>query len=137
MDTFSTRLRQALASSDTKPIDLSRKTGISKSSISDWLSGKYEAKQDKVFIIAKALNVDEAWLMGLNVPRERTFDNSEVATLDDRVSKVIMNAMASENAIWKELIEILDPETLSDDELKSILSVVKSIIGAKKSSLSD
>ncbi|WP_460413950.1 helix-turn-helix domain-containing protein, partial [Staphylococcus aureus] len=41
--------------------ELSRRTGIGRNSISDYLNGKYEAKQDKVFELAKALNVNEAW----------------------------------------------------------------------------
>ncbi|WP_413527415.1 S24 family peptidase [Marinilactibacillus psychrotolerans] len=71
MNSFSNRLKIALNENNIKPIDLSKKTGIGKSSISDWLSGRYEAKQDKVFILAEALNVDEAWLMGLDVPMRK------------------------------------------------------------------
>lgn len=71
MNMFSNRLKIALKENNMKPIDLSRKTKISKSSISDWLSGKYEAKQDKVFILAEALNVDEGWLMGLDAPMRK------------------------------------------------------------------
>lgn len=68
MNNFSSRLKEALKYRGMKAIELSNKTGIGKSSISDWMSGKYEAKQDKVFLLAKALGVDEAWLMGLDVP---------------------------------------------------------------------
>lgn len=74
MNIFSNRLRTALNENGMKPIDLSKKTKISKSSISDWLSGKYEAKQDKVFMLAEALDVDEAWLMGLDVPMRKRND---------------------------------------------------------------
>lgn len=75
MNNFSSRLKEALEYRNLKPIDLSKKTNLGKSSISDWLSGRYEAKQDKVFIIAKALNVSEAWLMGLDVPMEKEKGN--------------------------------------------------------------
>lgn len=51
-----------------KSADLSKITGIGKSSISQWLNGKYEAKQDKTFELAKALDVDPSWLMGADVP---------------------------------------------------------------------
>lgn len=74
MNNFSTRLKQGLEARNMKATDLSKLTGIGKSSISDWLSGRYEAKQDKVYIIAKVLNVDEAWLMGLDVPMEKPRD---------------------------------------------------------------
>ena len=74
MNVFSERLKIALKENNMKPIDLSKKTKISKSSISDWLSGKYEAKQDKVFILAEALDVDEGWLMGLDAPMRKRSD---------------------------------------------------------------
>ena len=44
---------------------------IPKSSLSQYLSGDYEPKQDRVYDIAKVLNVSEAWLMGYDVPMER------------------------------------------------------------------
>ena len=46
--------------------DLSRETGITQSSISDWLKGKYLAKQDKVDILSQALGVSPSWLMGMD-----------------------------------------------------------------------
>ena len=39
--------------------------------ISQYISGAYEPKQDRIYLISKALNVSEAWLMGLDVPMER------------------------------------------------------------------
>lgn len=74
------RLRQILDERNWKQVDLlnccqvvakSYNTNISKSNISSWLSGRYEPNQHKLFILAKALNVNEAWLMGYDVPRER------------------------------------------------------------------
>lgn len=75
IDTFANRLRYAITIKDIKPIELSRKTGISKTNISCYMSGKYEAKQDGVKLLADALNVDPVWLMGYDVPMEKTPDN--------------------------------------------------------------
>ena len=61
---FSKRLKSAMDENNITLTELSNKTGIGKSSISDWISGKYEAKQDKVFLLAQALDVNESWLMG-------------------------------------------------------------------------
>lgn len=72
VDTFSNRLNTAMRIRNIKASELSQKTGISKSSLSEYMNGKYEAKQDGVYLLAKALNVNEAWLMGLDVPMERT-----------------------------------------------------------------
>jgi transcriptional regulator with XRE-family HTH domain len=61
---FSKRLQQALNFNRMKPIELANKTGIGKSSISYYLSGNYKASQKHLEKIAKALGVNEAWLLG-------------------------------------------------------------------------
>ena len=54
-----------------KQAELVELTGIGKSSISTYISGQYEPKQRNIYKIAKALNVNEAWLMGYDVPMDR------------------------------------------------------------------
>ena len=41
---------------------------FNKSDLSQYVSGKTEPNQDKLFILSKALDVDVAWLMGFDVP---------------------------------------------------------------------
>ena len=65
------RLKTALEIRDISQSELSRKTGIGKSSISTYLTGEYEPKQKNIYKMALALNVNEAWLMGAEVPMER------------------------------------------------------------------
>lgn len=65
--TFANRFRQALEMRGKKPADVSRETGIAKSSLSEYLKGKYEPKQDKIFLIAKSLSVNPGWLMGVDI----------------------------------------------------------------------
>ena len=74
VDTFSNRLKTAMRIRNIKATELSVKTGIAKSSLSEYINGKYEAKQDGLYLLARALDVNEAWLMGLDVPMERTTD---------------------------------------------------------------
>lgn len=45
---------------------------MNKSDISQYVSGKVEPNQKKLYILSNALNVREAWLMGYDVPIERT-----------------------------------------------------------------
>jgi transcriptional regulator with XRE-family HTH domain len=70
-DTFANRLKIALEMNNMKPIDLARKTKINKSLISSYMSGVCKAKQDKLDLMATVLNVNEAWLMGYDVPMDR------------------------------------------------------------------
>ncbi len=71
VEEFSFRLKKAMEIKRMKAAQLSKLTGIKPPLISDYLSGKYKAKQDKVYLLAKALNVNEAWLMGYDVPMDR------------------------------------------------------------------
>lgn len=45
---------------------------MNKSDISQYVSGKVEPNQDKLVVLGMALNVNEAWLMGFDVPIERS-----------------------------------------------------------------
>ena len=65
------RIKKALSIRNMKQSELCEKTKISKSVLSEYISGVYEPKQDRLFIIAEALNVDPVWLMGFDVPMEK------------------------------------------------------------------
>lgn len=62
------RLRKALEEKGITQRELSKITGIRASSISEYLTGKYEPKQDKIYLMAKALHVSPGWLMGYDNP---------------------------------------------------------------------
>lgn len=68
MGSFAQRLRDAMQSAGLKAVDLHERTGISKASISEYLSGNYEPKQKNVYRLAKALHVAPSYLMGLSEP---------------------------------------------------------------------
>ena len=68
---FSERLNKALELKHITKAELSRATGISKSSLTRYSKGDWEGKQDAVYAISRALNVNESWLMGYDVPMER------------------------------------------------------------------
>ena len=70
MATIASRLREALSVRGMKQIELSEKTGINKGAISSYLSGKYEPKQANVASLAQVLSVNEAWLLGKDVPMD-------------------------------------------------------------------
>lgn len=71
MSTTSQRIQEGMNLRGYKQIDLVEKTGISKGALSSYISGRYVPKQNNIYLIAKALDVNEAWLMGANVPMER------------------------------------------------------------------
>lgn len=57
------RIKEIMAAKGISQAELVRRTGIRASSISDWLSGKYTPKQDKIDLMAAVLGVSPAWLM--------------------------------------------------------------------------
>lgn len=70
ISTFAQRLRAGLDTRQMTQAELSSRSKISKSSISHYLKGDWEGKQDAVYSIAQVLNVSEAWLMGYDVPMD-------------------------------------------------------------------
>lgn len=71
MATFQSRLREAMDEKGISQAELSRRTGITRTSISKYLRGTFKAKQNYLYILAKALDVNEAWLMGLDADKKR------------------------------------------------------------------
>lgn len=70
LSTFKDRLQKAMTLRGMRAADLARDTGLSKARISQYTNGIYEPKQKALCLIAKALHVNELWLMGNDVPME-------------------------------------------------------------------
>lgn len=68
---FSDRLKELMRIKGCSQSDISRSTGISASSISHYVNGHWEGKQDVIYAIATIYGIDEAWLMGYDVPMEK------------------------------------------------------------------
>ena len=71
------RIRKALSIRNMTQSELCRRTKIATSAMSEYLRGLYDPKQDKIYIMSQALNVDPVWLMGFDVPMEP--DNKKYA----------------------------------------------------------
>ena len=89
MSKFTDRLNRAITIRNIKPIDLANKSGISKSRISQYMNWLYDAKQDALFKIATALDVNVAWLMGHDVPMDIDYNGlREEIEICEQVQKV-------------------------------------------------
>lgn len=75
--TTPTRLRDAMRLSNKKQIDLAKETGLSHSTISRYLSGQVEPRQEAIIKLATALNVSEWWLWGYDVPQTRSIEQKK------------------------------------------------------------
>ena len=96
---FKYRLRLAIDKSGLSQAAVARKAGIRRQIISDYLKGKYEAKQENIYRLAKALDVNEAWLMGLSdskVNSNTTSDNTKAnGNVDEEKIDEIVAGMRS------------------------------------------
>lgn len=82
------RLKEALNVRGLKAVDLCERTGIPKSAVSYYLSGKSEPKSDRIYLISKALNISEAWLLGYDVPMERTEEQKNNDVMADIIERM-------------------------------------------------
>ena len=70
------RIRKALSIRNMTQSELCRRTKIATSAMSEYLRGLYDPKQDKIYLMSEALNVDPVWLMGFDVPMEKEHKKS-------------------------------------------------------------
>ena len=105
MSTTSQRIQEGMNLRGYKQIDLVQKTGISKGALSSYISGRYVPKQNNIYLIAEALDVNEAWLMGADVPMERNNvkTSAEITVYKvhcetENESKLILSYRESNNA---------------------------------------
>ena len=77
------RLRNALVHNNMTQSELAEKTGINFSTISSYVSGRFEPKRTPLMKLAKALDVSPTWLAGFDVPMdaETPYYNSETGIL--------------------------------------------------------
>lgn len=117
------RLREALDAADMRPIELSEKTGIPKSMVSYYLSGKFKPKADRIYAICQALDISEAWLLGYDVPKNRTQGQKK----NDHLAQVI--AKLRKDSDFYELVSML--AELPAEQLASITPLVSALRAQK------
>lgn len=112
------RLKQIMSDNNLKQVDILNlckpycnkyNVKLGKNDLSQYVNGKVEPGQEKLDILAEALNVSEAWLMGYDVPIERAY-----------------NIKPTDNDRLNEFIELCSQ--LSDDELDIIETLIDSLL---------
>lgn len=123
---FSKRLKNFMESSKLKQIDIINKCKpltekyyieenikiqITKSDLSQWLSGKYEPGQWKLMILSEALNVSPVWLMGYDVSQKINNTNQNL--------KLLIN-FKNQNRLVSKISEEMYKKLLIDDCLNNL-----------------
>lgn len=116
VETFQNRLKEAMQLRNIKQVDLVEKTGLDKTLINKYLSGISNARQQKLTLLADALNVNEVWLMGYDVPIQR--DLTEGTTLATRSTVVFVYGIIPAGIPMECIEDVIDTEEISTDMLK-------------------
>lgn len=95
MAEFYKQLLKAMELKGITQTELCKRTQIPKSAMSQYMSGKFKPKQTRTYLIAKALNVNEAWLMGfddVSMERETASNSEEISNIVKRLKESILNS---------------------------------------------
>ena len=122
MATTADRISEAMKLRDMRQADLVEKTGISKGALSSYISGRYVPKQNNVYLIAKALDVSEAWLMGADVPMQR-IESPTLTRRDTRDIEKILEQTRGQLTSQEDLM--FDGDPASPEAIESILSAMQ------------
>lgn len=101
----SMRLKEYMSKNNLKQVDILNKAQpyckqynvkLTKQDLSQYVAGKTKPAQNKLYILGLALNVNEAWLMGFDVPMEKGKTNTDELitlynSLDDNQQKNVID----------------------------------------------
>lgn len=113
-ENFAKRLRCALKIRNISQSELCKMTGIPKSAVSQYVNGAFEPRKKPLKQIAKALNVNEPWLMGWDIPMTRydgtpeAFDTAKLSDNKSRRSKVV-------DILYNRMESLSDAEDAAED----------------------
>lgn len=111
--TISDRLKEAMKKNNMKQIDVIKKANmlkdsdgvkITKTDLSQYVNNKTSPGQKKLYILAKTLNVSEAWLLGYDVQPIRPTDEERTFSRNGE----IIAAHISDDVNDKEMKEIIN-----------------------------
>ena len=115
------RIKKALSIRNMTQTELCVRAKISKSTLSEYLSGKYEPKQDKVFVLAQALDVDPVWLWGYDVPMEKKEEPKS-----EKGSPTELQLSEGE----KVLLDLFN--RVPEDQQQLVLQMIRAALGSQK-----
>ncbi len=113
-DLTAKRLQLALSNTNMNQQELANKSGVGKSSISQYMNGSHVPNRDNAEKLASVLNVEKLWLMGFDVEMEiAKYDSS------DEYTKAVDQIGKNDRAAQKMIIEFCK---LSEDNKKRMLA---------------
>lgn len=93
IDTTANRLRAAITNVGKTQTEIARLAKIDRGSMSHYLKGSYEPKQDVICRLAQVLDVSEMWLWGYDCPMERPKEQKN----NDIIANVVVRLRTDED----------------------------------------
>lgn len=116
---FKDRLKEVLDKKGLRAVDLMDMTGVPKSAISFYLAGKSQPKADRLYTIAQALDISEAWLLGYDVPMARSLESKK----NDQLVKLVTR-LRNDDKLYNLVITLAEAD---DEKLDLIDRLVASL----------
>ena len=113
------RIEEALNIRGMKAVELVEKAGVGKSSLSHWMSQRWQPKQAALLKMARALDVSEMWLAGYDVPMERPVEQVKM----DNLAQVI-NVIRKDERLTDLVINLAK---LNEEQLHTVESMVNEL----------
>ena len=114
------RLAEGMALRGMRATDLAEKTGINKTTISYYVNGKTVPRASKLYLIARALDVSEAWLLGYDAPIHR----SDAQKKNDQLAKLIVK-MRTDSDFYETVAALADLTETQYRGVKQLLTAFK------------
>lgn len=123
--TTAERLKQIMQERNMKQVDIlelvlpvCKKYGLkmNKSDISQYVSGKVEPNQRKLFALSEALNVSETWLMGYEI-------NEKELIYEEEKGKSLAKLIANENM----LDTVVKLSKLQPEDKEMVVNLINSL----------
>ena len=111
---FAEKLKNALTALGVTQAELSKRTGINKAIISEYLSGKYEPKQKNLFKIATALSIKPSALIPDFIEPAASVTPKKRITLS-RHDRSMVEAYQNASDTDKKTVDMILNEYTSDD----------------------
>lgn len=132
-------LKQVDILNKAKPICKKYGVKLEKNDLSQYISGKVEPKQDKLSVLAEALGVNEAWLMGYDVYQiknpeieekklEHILDNIDYNSIDKMVKNDKKNKILSYIDFYDLLLFLYtDKNSVLIEDLNQLVAIANNI----------
>lgn len=114
-------LRQTDIIERAKPLSKQYGSKLTRQDLSQYCHGKVTPSQQKLFLLAAALNVNEAWLMGYDVPRQRTPELQSLTDIHQRPAAA--RALISGSIFANDFVDDYVMQSMTSEDRKILIAL--------------